>query len=214
MKKTGLAAFVTAGVMMLTAGCGSGNSGKTAIEVGDNKITMADVSPFLQGGDGFDASKKQRVEMMEDIFKYGALGEAMGIELTDEDKDSILQSKASFARSAGGLKACKAYLKDVGSSMDFIEKLMTASQYQQKVTEKIEEEIGDAEPTDEEKKAFFTDNYYRAKHILINLEDESKDSEDDAEPESSEAATRTAIRAKRSRTQFLSALRTARILTR
>ena len=188
MKKTGLLAMITAGIMLVTTGCGTRGTGKTAIEVGDVKVTMNDVSLFLQSGDGFDESKQNYVELMEETFKYGELGKAMEIELTDEDKESITMSKAQFAQRAGGLKAFKSYLSEVGSSMEFLDKLFTASAYQSKVTDKIQEEMGDVEPTDDEIKEYFLNNYYRAKHILINIEEEDADSdgadtEDGEEPE-------------------------------
>ncbi|MBR0366297.1 MAG: peptidylprolyl isomerase [Clostridia bacterium] len=183
MKKTGLAAILTAGVLLVTSGCGAARPGKTAIQAGDAMATLNDVSIFLSEGDGFEDSKKNYVELMEKTLKYGELGKAMGIELTDEDKKNIIQTKANFASQNGGLSAYKDYLKKAGSSMEFLEMLFTESAYQSKVTEQVEEELGDAEATDEEIEKYFLENYIRAKHILVNLEEEATE-----EPATEEAA--------------------------
>ena len=177
MKKTGLAAILIAGVMLVTSGCGAARPGKVAVQAGDAKVTMNDISIFLSEGDGFEESKKNYVELMEDTLKYGELGKAMGLELTDEDKTNIMQSKANFARQGGGLSVYKDYLKRAGSSMEFIEMLFTESTYQTKVTEKVEEELGDTEATDEEVETYFLENYIRAKHVLVNLEKEEPEEE-------------------------------------
>ena len=177
MKKTGLAALLTAGVMIFTSGCGAVKSGKVAVQAGNAKATMNDISLFLSEGDGFEDSKKNYAELMEKTFKYGELGKAMGLELTDEDKTSIMQSKASFARQGGGLSKYKDYLKKAGSSMDFLEMLFTESAYQQKVTEKIEEEIGQDEASDKEVEEYFLENYVRAKHVLVALEEDAPEEE-------------------------------------
>ncbi|MGN1115249.1 MAG: peptidylprolyl isomerase, partial [Candidatus Ornithomonoglobus sp.] len=47
--------------------------------------------------------------------------------------------------------------------------------------EKIQEELGDEEPTDDELKAYFKENYYRAKHILIEKEAPEETEEETAE---------------------------------
>ena len=165
--------------MLVTAGCNNGG-GKVAIEAGSEKITMNDLSVFLTAGDGFEQSKKQYAELMEETMKYGELGKAMGIDLTDEQKESITTSKASFAQSHGGLSACKEYLKKAGSSMEFVEKLFTANAYQTALSEQIDAEFEGIIPTENEKKEYFLENYYRAKHILINLEEEEEDAADAA----------------------------------
>ena len=98
MKKTGIFAMITAGVMLVTAGCGKTKAGAAAVTVGNVSVTMNDISLFLTKGDGFDASKKEYVELMSQTLKYGELGKAEGVELTQEDIDSITQSKAQRAQ--------------------------------------------------------------------------------------------------------------------
>lgn len=175
MKKTHLLAVMTAGILMLS-GCGSTNS-EVAIEVGDTKVTTGDISilasQYTSYGYDFESAKTMLAEQIEDSLKYGAVGEAMGIELTEDDKTSVIQMKASYASQGGGLKAYKKYLNKAGSSIEFLEKLFTASAYQQHVMEQIQSEL--AEPTDDELKTFYADNYYRAKHILVSKPSETDD---------------------------------------
>lgn len=193
MKKTYLFAIMTAGAVMLSS-CGGSNNSAVAIEVGDAKVTVGDISvlaaQYTSYGYDFDTAKDMLAEQIEETLKYGAVGEAMGIELTDEDRDSVIQMKASYASSGGGLSAYKDYLKKAGSSMDFLDTLFTASAYQSAVMEQLESE--QTEPTDDELKAFFTENYYRAKHILI---DKSEDTESEAATESADATEAAATEA-------------------
>ena len=178
MKKTGIFAMLTAGVMLVTAGCGKTNAGAAAVTVGNVSVTMNDISLFLTKGDGFDASKKQYVELMSQTLKYGELGKAEGVELTQEDIDSITQSKAQRAQQAGGLKAYKEYLAKAGSSMDFLTTLFTASAYQNKLQEQYSSEV--EEPDESEIVDALEKNYLRAKHILISKEEASTDNGEEA----------------------------------
>ena len=185
MKRTGLFAMLTAGVLLVGAGCGKAGvqKGGTAITVGDVNVTMNDVSLFLTKGEGFDESKKTWVEQIETTLKYGELGKKMeDVELTQEDKDSIVSMRASYAKSKGGRSAYEEFVKKSGSSMEFVDALFTAVAYEQKLSEKIMDEA--AEPTDTEYAEYFKNNYYRAKHILISMPEEAAD----AAAESAEGA--------------------------
>ena len=174
MKRTGLLAMLTAGVMLVGAGCGKAGvqKGGTAITVGDINVTMNDVSLFLTKGEGFDESKKMWVENIENTLKYGELGKKMeDIELTQEDKDNIVSMRAYSAKAKGGRTEYEEFVKRSGSSMEFVDAFFTAAAYEQKVSEKISAEAG--EPTDAEYAEYFKDNYYRAKHILIPITEEA-----------------------------------------
>lgn len=176
MKKIGLAAVITTAALLLSS-CGSA---EVALQVGDKTVTTADLSIFLSSAAGsgqFEESKDQFVEQVEDMLKYEALAPALGVELSDEDMQQVVQMKASYAQQAGGLKAYKEYLESIGTSIDALENILTASVYQSEVYSKLSEDI--EEPTDDEIKTYFKDNYYRAKHILISTEGDI--SEDEAQ---------------------------------
>ncbi len=167
MKKTRLLAVMAAGAMLLS-GC---KPGGVAMQIGDTKVTTGDMSALMDQyvayGYGFDTAKDVVVDDLENTLKIGALADAMGLELGEEDKDSVVVGKARYAQMAGGLEAYKDHLKKIGSSMAFIETYAKAQALSAQVEEKVTEKMGDAEATAEELKAYFAENYYRAKHILV-----------------------------------------------
>lgn len=178
MKKTGLLAVLTSGALLL-GGCGNSTFNETAMQVGDTTVTLGDIAVMAQTytsyGYDFETARDMFADQIEDTLKYGAVGEAMGIELTDDDRKSVIQMKAQYAQQGGGYSEYEDYLNKAGSSMDFLEKFFTASAYQTQVMDQMEI----AQPTDDELKTYFADNYYRAKHILI---------EDTTDAEATEAA--------------------------
>lgn len=185
MKKTSLLATVTAAALMFS-GCTNSNLKKTAMEIGDVKVTAGDIAVVAQTmsnmyGQSFEASMKQVPELIEISFKYGELGKAMGIELTDEEKASGPDTRAAFAAQNGGYKAYSKFVKDNGSSIEFLDDLFTASAYQTQINQKVNEEFGDEEISEEEINKYYSENYYNAKHILINKPSEDSEDADNAE---------------------------------
>ena len=194
MKKTGLFALMTAGAVMLsTAGCGGANkaAGAAAIEIGDHKITMADVSVLIQTyttsyGLEFDDAKTRAVEDVENVFEHEALAKKLNIEFTDKDNDAVLMQKSRMVQSSGQtLSEYKEYLNSIGSSIDFIKDYATASVYASKIEEEFMNEESDITATTEEMGEFLKDDYYRAKHILIT---EPAEEDDTAEAPEADAA--------------------------
>lgn len=184
MKKMRVMAVAAATAIMLS-GCGAnGNLKKVAMEVGGVKITAGDVAIMINAemaysSTDFDTMKPRIAEQMETVFKYGALGKAMGIELTDEEKNQVKQMRAQYAASGGGYKAYSKYLKENASDINFLDELFEANTYASKVQEQVEKEFEDKEATDEELKKFYEKNYYCAKHILINKAEEGEEANDD-----------------------------------
>ncbi len=200
MKKIRIAAAVAAMAMALTA-CGA-NAGlkKTAMKIGDTKVTAGDIAVMTKAemaymGADFATVKPMIVEQMETIFKYGELGKAMKLELTDEEKNSAISMRAQYAANGGGFDAYEKYLKDNASSMEFLDKLFTASAYANKVQEKINEGFEGKEATDDELKAFYEENYYAAKHILVNKPEEGEEAKE-GEKQGKELADELLERAK------------------
>ena len=92
----------------------------------------------------------------------------MGIELTDEDKDSIIMQKANMVQRSGMKYSEYAdYLAKAGSDIKFIEDCATAEAYKSKLTAKMTEGGEDMSVSTEEMGEFLKSDYYRAKHILI-----------------------------------------------
>lgn len=171
MKKTRVIAAAAALVLVLSS-CGTNKALKqTAMEIGSVKVTAGDIATItelLRGSNEFDVAKGNFADDIENIFKRAELGKAMGIELTQEDKDSAVQMRAQVAQQAGGYSAFDEFLNANGSSMEFINGLYEASAYASKVSEKITEELNGAEATSEEIEKYYNDNYLCAKHILID----------------------------------------------
>lgn len=184
MKKTSLLAIVTTMALALSS-CGV-NAGltKTAMKIGDIKVTTGDVAviaDIMSGGADFDSAKNSFKDQIELSFKYGELGEALGMELTAEDKKSAVQIRAQYAQQLGGLSALEDYLKDNGSSVEFLDNLFLASMYQTQVNEKINEELEGKEVTPEEVTAYYNEEYLCAKHILIEKGEDAEASKKLAE---------------------------------
>lgn len=174
MKKTHLAAALAA-VMMLSS-CGVNSTlKKTAIEVGKVKVSAGDIAVMTEAtmeymGADFDTTKKEMAKQIESSFKYGELGKAMGIELSDEDIASSRAIRANYAKNGGGYKAYEEFLKANGSDMEFLDELFIASAYNAKIVEKVNEEFEGKDATDDELKKYYNDSFYCAKHVLIPKE--------------------------------------------
>ncbi len=177
MKKIRLVAAVAAMAMALSACGANAELKKTAMKIGDTKITAGDIAVMTKAdmaymGSDFATVKPMIVEQMETIFQYGELAKAMKIELTDEERNSAVSMRASYAANGGGFDAYSEYLKNNASSIDFLDNLFTASAYATKVQEQIAKEFEGKEATDEELKSFYEEKYYAAKHILVNKPEE------------------------------------------
>lgn len=176
MKKTRLLAVLAAGAIMLSGCGGNKDLKKVAMKIDGVKVTAGDIAvmtDLMIGQSGsteinFEELKNENAKQIEEVLKYAALGKAMGIELTEEELNSARAVRASFAKSNGGYKAFEKYLKENGSSIETIDKIFISSIYVQKVEEKVTEELAKKEPTDKELEKYYNDNYYCAKHILVN----------------------------------------------
>lgn len=192
MKKTGLAAVLAAASLML-ASCGNGTLDKVAMEIGNQKITAGDIATLTMlesGEENFDAALDSTAELVELYAKYNALGKAMKIELTDEDKANGTAIRAQFASANGGYKEFKKYMKENSSSVEFLDMLGVTNSYYTYVNEKIDEKLGDKEATDEELQKYYTDNYMCVKHILIKADEANGVDMDGAKKKAEEVLTK------------------------
>ena len=200
MKKMRIIAVLAAAAMALSA-CGVNSTlKKTAMEIGDVKVTAGDIatmtnSELAYSGSEFETVKDSVAEQMEKILKYGEVAKAMGVELTDEEKSSATALRAQYASSGGGYNTYSKFLKDNGSSIEFYDTLFTASAYTTKLQEQITKEFEDKEVTDEELNKFYNDSYYCAKHILIKNPEEGEKAEE-GEKQGEELAKELLERAK------------------
>ena len=156
-------AALTAAILM--TGCGAGS--KTAMKIGDIKVTQGDVTLitdayFAQIGD-FDVSKKRAVESLEEAVTDYAVAKANGLNLTDEEQAQVRQGKSGFVRLFGSTSEYKKELKKDGASDEIVEAIIAQTLYESK----LEEAAGVKDPSDDEVKAYFKENFRRAKHVLL-----------------------------------------------
>ena len=173
--------LIALGISLL-AGCSS-KTGPVAAHVSGNKITQSQVKFYIDnlkaeliGDDTTQAAIDRAVE----DFLVLEIADKKDIELSDEEEDKVKNTVISFRRSRGGMKSYNQYLKDTGLDEDFIEDVITAMVLKDKLKEESTAEI-----SDDEKKQYFKDNYYRAKHVLLSTEnaDDAKKEEIKAKAE-------------------------------
>ena len=189
MNKMRLAAVIAAASLALTSCGANGSLKKVAMEIGGQKITAGDIATLNMiesGADNFDTGLSNVSKMIESYAKYNALGKAMKIELTDEDKASGTEIRSQIASSNGGYKKFKKYMEENSSSIEFLDMLGQTNAYYSYVNEKIDEKIGDKQATDEELQKYYNDNYMCVKHILIKADDANGVSMDDAKKKAEE----------------------------
>jgi len=176
MKFTKVAAFMAVAAMLMT-GCAGG---KTVIKAGDTKITEADMAfiadfyyeqnmQYGQSAD-YEAIRDQVVDTYENAVIINAVADLKDIELKDESKQMYLGEIASFRTAFGGKKAFDQAMKKAGADEDAIEIYHKANYLSSLLKET--EEFKVAEPSDDEVKEFIKNNYWRAKHVLIQVGDD------------------------------------------
>jgi len=176
MKFTKVAAFMAVAAMLMT-GCAGG---KTVIKAGDTKITEADMAfiadfyyeqnmQYGQSAD-YEAIRDQVVDTYENAVIINAVADLKDIELKDESKQMYLGEIASFRTAFGGKKAFDQAMKKAGADEDAIEIYHKANYLSSLLKET--EEFKVAEPSDDEVKEYIKNNYWRAKHVLIQVGDD------------------------------------------
>lgn len=175
MKK--ITALTAAGILLIT---GCAGSGPIAAEVNGHKITKAEVK-FYQ--DNYSSMLDSSEGRTEGALQYAiddqiilALSDKTDMKLDEEDEERVKSTVISFRRSRGGTSKFAQYVKDTGISEDFVKDAMKAMV----LREKLKEETA-ASVSDEDKKQYYMDHYYRAKHILISTSNAETGEEYDEE---------------------------------
>lgn len=163
---------------LLLGGCGVKKSeGDTVVmKVGDTAVTAGDLSIVIDeaisyyGEENFDGAKTAALEQLKLCLKSEAVAKGLKLEATEDEQEQIMLAKANKASAAGGLKAYKERLNEIGSSISFVEEYSAGSVMYPKVKEVIDAEVKGEEVKDADLKKFYNDKYYKAKHILIPFE--------------------------------------------
>ncbi|MCI8403819.1 MAG: hypothetical protein HFE49_02845 [Clostridia bacterium] len=167
MKYTKIAAAALT-CALLMSGCGKVDGTKTVMTVGNEQVT-AGMYGFYYASykDALpeEEAKERALTQCEDNQKVIAVAKAMGIEFDEDKKKEIADYKQQVVDSYSG--GYEDFLKENNLSDADVDTIISVSFY----AEKLQEQLGDKEYTDEDKKAYFRDHYRRAKHILISTKD-------------------------------------------
>ena len=160
-------------LVMLLAGCGNTEN---VMNIGDVEVSGGIYEFYLNsymGSITAEEAKDMVLEQCKANFMVTAVAKAMNIKFDKPTKDDIKKSKKnvvdSYNRNYEG--EYKGYLKDHNLTDKDFDKLLTVSYYAQELRKKLD----DVEYTDDEKRQFFKDNFRRAKHILIMVDEEMTD---------------------------------------
>ena len=177
--------------LCLLTSCASNDTvatvGKTKITKGEFEFYLASIKSQLSGTElqteedwqtqeiegelAIDVAKRRALEIAINNAEYCEISKVQGIELTEDEKKQVRETKEQVIRSYGGETAYKNFLTKNNITDSFISMMCESTVYYGKITDKIKEE----EPiTDEEAKEYFekeqaalSAEYKKAKHILI-----------------------------------------------
>ena len=183
-----MTAFLLTGTMLFAlAGCKkeeakpktSNDGDKVVFTVGDQTVTKAEyeayISLYTQNGYSFDMAKDYAKEDVTNNVAMIALVNKQG-GFSDDEKKQIEDAKKNVVTNQGGEEAYQKFLDQLGVDDSFIEKSIQAQYAQAK--------LFDNDYSDDAIKAYFNDNYLRAKHILLMTQNqETGEAYDDAKKE-------------------------------
>lgn len=173
LKKTLVIAM--AGIMLMS-GCTNAENKKTAMEIGDDKIS-AGVLKFV-GEYGSNSTDPEYIgDVVKQNYLVNAIADKMDIEMDDEEEEKVESNVRAFRKQLGGKKETNKILKQYGIDDDVLEVMMSTSIYAPKIMENLDI----AEPTDEEMMEAFKTDYLRAKHVLISTKDQTTGADLDEE---------------------------------
>lgn len=178
---------------LLLSGCSAG-SGKTAIRVGDSSITDNDIKftiDNLMGSKDMDGA----VEALKQTYLLKEIADEMNIEFDDEEEKTLKRQIGTFKADQGGKTEGDKLLKKYGVDEDLLEAIIASSMYAEKIFAQLNL---NSEPSDDELKQYFKDDYLRAKHVLISTVDTAtgKDLDEAAQAEAEKKANEVLEKAK------------------
>lgn len=148
---------------LLLSGCSAGG-GKTAVKVGGSVITDNAVKFTAEQIMG-SPSVSGAVNTLKKSYLIKEIAEKMDISLDDEEEKSIKRQIGSFKADQGGKTEGDKLLKKYGVSDELLETIIAESYYSDKISEQLD--LG-GDPSDEELREHFKNDYLRAKHVLIS----------------------------------------------
>lgn len=164
MKKLTVITSAVLTASFLMTGCGGS---ETAMKIGDVTVSRGDIEiitdAYMANMGDFDQAKEFAVNMTQEAITEYAVAQAKGLTLTEDEELRVTQGKANFAMMIGSASEYKKQLRAKGGNDEIIEAFIAQPLYQSK----LEEAAALSDPTDDELKAYFKENYRRAKHVLL-----------------------------------------------
>ena len=193
-KLTKLTAAVLSCALLL-GGCGSVDSSKMVMTVGDVGVTAGVYEFYLNSYKKSlddETAKQMAQDQCEANHQIIAVAKAMGIEFDGETQKEIDDYKQKVVDSYDG--GYEDFLKENNLTDADIDTIISVTYY----AEELQKKMGEKEFTDEEKREYFKENYRRAKHILISTKDmtTNKDLPEDKQAEAKTKAEELLERAK------------------
>lgn len=131
----------------------------------------------IEGERAIDVAKQRALEIAVLNAEYRELAKAQNMSLTEQDRKNVKATKQQVISNYGGETAYKKFLKENNITDRFIQLMCESTVYYEKLADKVAKE----EPTDgdellkyfEENKKALSEEYKKAKHILILTQDSS-----------------------------------------
>ena len=141
----------------------------------------------IEGEKAIDAAKQRALEIAVLNAEYREAAKAQNMRLNEQEKENVKTTKQQVISSYGGDTAYKQFLKDNNITDSFIQLMCESTVYYEKLADKVAIE----EPTsDEELLKYYEDNiktlseeYKKAKHILILPQDKDGKARSEEEQE-------------------------------
>ncbi|MCR4718624.1 MAG: peptidylprolyl isomerase [Firmicutes bacterium] len=193
MKKI-LALFLCLGILTSCAGS------QIVATVGNEKITKGEFEFYLssikgqlsgtelktdedwqtqeiEGEKAIDAAKQRALEIAVLNAEYREAARAQNMRFTEQEKENVKATKQQVISSYGGAAAYKKFLKENNITDRFIQLMCESTVYYEKLADKVaqEEPISKEELLKyfEDNKKMLSEEYKKAKHILIMTQDKS-----------------------------------------
>lgn len=166
---------VTLGAALILTGCGAKKDTKTypkeaAMTVGDEKVSNGVFGYFFSGYnsqmDDVDKAKEKAIEECQAGYERIAVAKAMNVEI---DKSAVDNQMAQVKSSQG--EHYEDFLSSNGLSEEDVRTIISMGLYVEALKDKMEM----PEITEDMKKDYFKENFRRAKHVLIMIDNDTDD---------------------------------------
>ncbi len=133
-----------------------------------------------EGKSAKEAVHDEAVDQLTQLYVGAQLAEEAGITADNQSNQYVSNVRNQLIQNAGSEDIYKAYLKEIGTTDDAVKSIYEKSYLMNMLLNKYMEEDPEYQPSEEELKTYFFDNYVKAKHILFTTIDDAGQPLDDA----------------------------------